>query len=382
MVNTGTVKIALKVIDDKASIRTIRNLGGELEKVGQRGQKALNDMNKSAKASMIKTGQESKKILNDTKENSEALTHTIKKAGLEVVKYIEDSLVDFVKTGKFRIKELANSIAQNLGPVAVQEIFTKPITNWFTKLFSSKNQPDESQVQDTESESQKVLKREEEAKAIDSSQENQNKTGESPKDLTKENEVVSSFEAIKKAGLQTINHIDNSLMNFVKTGKFRFKELANSIIQDLARIAVQQMFTKPITDWFTGLFSAKGNVFDTTGHIKAYAHGGFFTNKIVSRPTMFAHGGGLGVMGEAGAEAIMPLTRMPGGDLGVRTTGTNTSTGTVVVNNTFNIQNRSGEDESLVRQIAAQVDATVREIVRDEQRVGGSLNNSINMGVV
>ncbi|MCG8640534.1 MAG: hypothetical protein MI862_12415, partial [Desulfobacterales bacterium] len=207
----------------------------------------------------------------------------------------------------------------NLGPVAVQEIFTKPITNWFTKLFSSKNQPDESQVQDTESESQKVLKREEEAKAIDSSQENQNKTGESPKDLTKENEVVSSFEAIKKAGLQTINHIDNSLMNFVKTGKFRFKELANSIIQDLARIAIQQLFTKPVTNWFTGLFSAKGNVFDTSGHIKAYAHGGFFTNKIVSRPTMFAHGGGFGVMGEAGPEAILPLKRMPGGDLGVRT---------------------------------------------------------------
>ena len=319
MANTGTVKIALKVIDDKDPIRTIRNLGGELEKVGQRGQKALNDMNKSAKTSMIKTGQESKKILNDTKENSEALTHTIKKAGLEVIKYIEDSLVDFVKTGKFRIKELANSIAQNLGPVAVQEIFTKPITNWFTKLFSSKNQPDESQVQDTESESQKVLKREEEAKAIDSSQENQNKTGESPKDLTKENEVVSSFEAIKKAGLQTINHIDNSLMNFVKTGKFRFKELANSIIQDLARIAIQQLFTKPVTNWFTGLFSAKGNVFDTSGHIKAYAHGGFFTNKIVSRPTMFAHGGGFGVMGEAGPEAILPLKRMPGGDLGVRT---------------------------------------------------------------
>lgn len=58
--------------------------------------------------------------------------------------------------------------------------------------------------------------------------------------------------------------------------------------------------------------SAKGNAFDM------YAKGGTFTNKIVDKPTMFAHGGGLGIMGEKTAEAIMPLKRGPDGNLGIR----------------------------------------------------------------
>ncbi|MCH7573619.1 MAG: hypothetical protein IIA59_00680 [Candidatus Marinimicrobia bacterium] len=62
-----------------------------------------------------------------------------------------------------------------------------------------------------------------------------------------------------------------------------------------------------------GLFGfAQGGVFDS-GRLQRFGSGG-----IVSRPTMFAHGGGVGIMGEAGTEAIMPLTRMAGGDLGVK----------------------------------------------------------------
>ncbi len=49
MANTGTVTLALKIIDDEGPIRTIRNLGGELVKAGQRGQKAFNDMERSAR---------------------------------------------------------------------------------------------------------------------------------------------------------------------------------------------------------------------------------------------------------------------------------------------------------------------------------------------
>lgn len=45
----------------------------------------------------------------------------------------------------------------------------------------------------------------------------------------------------------------------------------------------------------------------------AFATGGVFTNGIVTRPTAFD----IGLMGEAGDEAIMPLSRMPNGQLGV-----------------------------------------------------------------
>jgi phage-related minor tail protein len=50
-----------------------------------------------------------------------------------------------------------------------------------------------------------------------------------------------------------------------------------------------------------------------------FANGAAFTNSVVSKPTAFGMAGGqTGVMGEAGPEAIMPLTRTAGGQLGVR----------------------------------------------------------------
>lgn len=62
-------------------------------------------------------------------------------------------------------------------------------------------------------------------------------------------------------------------------------------------------------------FNAKGNVYDSPS-LSA------FSNGIVRNPTMFAFAkGGAGIMGEAGPEAIMPLTRAPDGSLGVRAVG-------------------------------------------------------------
>lgn len=62
-------------------------------------------------------------------------------------------------------------------------------------------------------------------------------------------------------------------------------------------------------------FNAKGGVYDSPS-LSA------FSNGIVRNPTMFAFSkGGAGIMGEAGPEAIMPLTRAPDGSLGVRAVG-------------------------------------------------------------
>jgi hypothetical protein len=52
-----------------------------------------------------------------------------------------------------------------------------------------------------------------------------------------------------------------------------------------------------------------------------FAKGGVFTNSIVTKPTEFP----LGLMGEAGEEAIMPLSRGPDGTLGVRNFGSGES---------------------------------------------------------
>lgn len=64
---------------------------------------------------------------------------------------------------------------------------------------------------------------------------------------------------------------------------------------------------------------AKGDAFDRSGRVpKYFAEGGIF-----GAATLFsiANGGGLGVLGERGPEAVMPLARLPGGSLGVRSAG-------------------------------------------------------------
>lgn len=82
------------------------------------------------------------------------------------------------------------------------------------------------------------------------------------------------------------------------------------------------------------------------GRVMPFAKGG-----VVGGPVSFPMGGGTGVMGEAGPEAIMPLTRGPDGALGVRSAGT---TRPVAV--TFNIQTPDTEGFRRSQgQIAAQM---------------------------
>ena len=60
---------------------------------------------------------------------------------------------------------------------------------------------------------------------------------------------------------------------------------------------------------------ADGGVF-SGGNIVPFARGG-----IVDRPTIFPMAHGIGLVGEAGPEAVMPLTRTTGGELGVQAEG-------------------------------------------------------------
>jgi phage-related minor tail protein len=116
---------------------------------------------------------------------------------------------------------------------------------------------------------------------------------------------------------------------------------------------------------------AKGAAFAANG-IVPFAMGG-----LVDRPTMFkfANGGAgrLGLMGEAGPEAIMPLRRLPSGRLGVEAAGgSNSAPVNVTVNvdaNGTSVQGDAGQGEQLGRVISQAVQA---ELVR-QKRPGGLL---------
>ena len=133
-------------------------------------------------------------------------------------------------------------------------------------------------------------------------------------------------ESMADVVVKGIKGMEDALVNFVMTGKLNFKNLANSIISDMARIVIQQTITKPFTNFISGIFgSANGNAF-VDGKVQKYAYGG-----VVNKPTIFPMANGLGLMGEAGyPEAILPLKRGSNGKLGVQSTGS--SIGNIVVN--------------------------------------------------
>jgi len=143
--------------------------------------------------------------------------------------------------------------------------------------------------------------------------------------------------AVEDAVVGAFKGLEDTIVNFVQTGKLAFKDLARSIIADMARIAVRAAIVKPLMNFmFPGLF-AKGAAF-AGNKIVPYRKGG-----VVSSPTMFKYGGSnLGVMGEAGPEAIMPLKRGKSGKLGVEMHGR--TGGTTNVNYTGPTLNFNGDE--------------------------------------
>ena len=167
---------------------------------------------------------------------------------------------------------------------------------------------------------------------------------------------LSSMAA--SATSEILNNATNSISNNmtdVLTGAVSFKEgisnvftsMGETIIKTLIQVATQALITKAILSMvgggYGGLFSsilgsvgsaggsassgtaiqsaganfsfnALGGVYDSPS-LSAYSGG------VYSTPQYFAFAKGAGVFGEAGPEAIMPLTRGADGSLGVRAVG-------------------------------------------------------------
>ncbi|HAL7895679.1 TPA: phage tail tape measure protein [Escherichia coli] len=125
-----------------------------------------------------------------------------------------------------------------------------------------------------------------------------------------------------------------------------------------------------VGDWLSGaVANAKGGVF-TSANLSAYS------NTIVDTPTYFAFAKGAGLMGEAGPEAIMPLTRAADGSLGVRAIGNVSGGGGFVYSPVYHIsiQNKgsNGEiDTQSARGLVDLIDSRVVSIMQSSRRDGG-----------
>jgi hypothetical protein len=128
-----------------------------------------------------------------------------------------------------------------------------------------------------------------------------------------------------------------------------------------------------------GLFGNLGTDWSqapSIGGVQGFANGAAFTNSIVSSPTLFKFADGAsmetGLMGEAGPEAIMPLTRGPGGRLGVDASGA--GGGSIMVNVSVDASGSKVQgDEAQGAQLGRVIGAAVQQELIKQKRPGGLL---------
>jgi len=108
---------------------------------------------------------------------------------------------------------------------------------------------------------------------------------------------------------------------------------------------------KSLTGMFSGGLGLAGLGGGSGASVMPFADGG-----VVASPSYFPLGRGLGLMGESGAEAIMPLSRGPDGRLGIRSGGSGGRPLSVVVQ-------VSTPDADSFRRSEAQVSAAVARAV-------------------
>lgn len=197
-------------------------------------------------------------------------------------------------------------------------------------------------------------------------------------------ESLGSLQAnIAGVTVNALRGLEDAIVRLTTTGKFSFKDFALSIIEDLSRMVTRMLILAPIMQTIQSLLpgggflsgknalktpipgwnlSANGNIFAQNG-IVPFAMGG-----VVDRPTIFPFAKGVGLMGEAGPEAIIPLKRGADGKLGVAGGG-----GTSVVVNVdasgTSVQGDTGNGAALGRAVSQAVQA---ELIK-QRRPGGLL---------
>ena len=181
-----------------------------------------------------------------------------------------------------------------------------------------------------------------------------------------------SADLVNNAMSGLVGNISDALAG----NKVDWEDWASSVLQSMQKIILNAMLVDSLRSASnSGFFSSIGGMFgagagaasgstpsgaynSAASGIKLNAKGGAYaseslsaySNSIVSTPTYFAFAKGAGLMGEAGPEAIMPLTRSADGSLGVRMVGTPGATsggGDTIIHQHFSI---SGNGDAALKQ--------------------------------
>lgn len=223
---------------------------------------------------------------------------------------------------------------------------------------------------------------------------------------------ATAAEQSKAMFTGAFKQMDDAVATFVTTGKFNFSEFAKSVLKDMATMAAKTAGSSALSSLFGIASSALQSLFTPgagaagastavgpggyTNALKPpadfsysspgtfrFANGGTFTNSVASGPTLAP----MALFGEAGPEAIMPLSRGSDGSLGVRALGSaqsgSTSSNQVVIQQTINVADGQGSGtdtnaQNVARAYAGSARQGAAEQIARDLKPGGQIWSAIN----
>ncbi|HBC9222202.1 TPA: phage tail tape measure protein [Enterobacter cloacae] len=210
--------------------------------------------------------------------------------------------------------------------------------------------------------------------------------------------ATNTYDAVKNVASSTLTGLSDMLTSLMTTGKASIKEFGKSMLKMIIEVTNRLMVAYAVQaamGWISGgsgssagagqsfavpsfTPNAKGGVYDSPG-LSKYVNGvydspQYFTFQGASK---FAKGG---VFAEAGAEAIMPLTRDSAGRLGVRAQGGGGMA--PVINTTVNVDaggsvttQTSSSGDAMGRALADEMQNAALQVIQKHLKPGGMIYN-------
>lgn len=230
------------------------------------------------------------------------------------------------------------------------------------------------------------------------------------------NKAGNVAEQSKTVFAGAFDKMDAAILEFATTGKFNFSDFAKSVLKDMAMLAAKTaassalsslfgMASSAVMGWLSpGAGAGAASAADGAGmgwglggytnqlnlsgagsysSTKTFANGGAFTNSVATGPTLAP----MALFGEAGPEAIMPLSRGSDGSLGVRALGGgqqgSTSSNQVVIQQTINVADGQGagadvNSQNIAKAYAGSARQGAAEQIARDLKPGGQIWSAIN----
>lgn len=206
------------------------------------------------------------------------------------------------------------------------------------------------------------------------------------------------LQDIRSGSSQALDSMTSAFGAAVISGQ-NLRSVLAGLLQDIAQIALKVGVEKPLgnllQDGISSLFGGGSSLVPAFGDAAASAAGSMFagfaaggvyqrryfgSGGLFNGPTSFPTTSGPATAGEAGPEAALPLTRLPNGDLGVKTSGGGSGGVMIAPSVTVNVTHQGGGQASdpnearrmgeMVGQVATQ---HVNKLMADALRPGGMI---------